>query len=355
MALFAALILATAAAGASADSVSPSADGAIEAVTTVAGGEEAVPSVPAATEVPPVPVAVPVVPVAGEAPGATGQLVGEVLEATPVTTPVATVGEAVHETVPSLPESPRETTPPPSEPPVTIATGETPEVRPSAPVEKESSETALAAGHGEEPPKEPLTSTSTVVQASSAPGTGEAAPATPAALGTPTALLVASASAPVVGAPAETSPLPVAGGASEPPAGTGATRASAAVNCQVSLLGGPITSCTTGWLRTSGLVQSQPVSLAAGPSWSQTVSAARAGGGHDESAVGGRPATPSPGPGPGGASGSASVGGSGLALSAFLTLTGLLLLAAPRAMRRLRLSCEPWLTAFFVLIPERPG
>jgi len=39
----------------------------------------------------------------------------------------------------------------------------------------------------------------------------------------------------------------------------------------------------------------------------------------------------------------------------FLTLIGLLLLAAPRAMRRLRLSCEPWLTAFFVLIPERPG
>jgi hypothetical protein len=47
--------------------------------------------------------------------------------------------------------------------------------------------------------------------------------------------------------------------------------------------------------------------------------------------------------------------GSGTALSIFLTLAGLLLMAAPRAMRRLRLSCQPWLTACFVLIPERPG
>jgi hypothetical protein len=49
------------------------------------------------------------------------------------------------------------------------------------------------------------------------------------------------------------------------------------------------------------------------------------------------------------------MGGSGMGLSTFLTLAGLLLLGAPRAMRRLRLSCEPWLTACFVLIPERPG
>jgi hypothetical protein len=73
------------------------------------------------------------------------------------------------------------------------------------------------------------------------------------------------------------------------------------------------------------------------------------------SAVGNRPVGPSPGPPPSGASGGAAVGGSGLAPPAFLTLAGLLLLAGSLAMRRLRLSSRPWLTAFFVLIPERPG
>ncbi len=76
-------------------------------------------------------------------------------------------------------------------------------------------------------------------------------------------------------------------------------------------------------------------------------------GAHGGSAVGGDPASP-PGSGPGGSSGSGS-GASGLALAGFLTLAGLLLSGAPRAMRRLRLSCQPWLTAYFVLVPERPG
>jgi hypothetical protein len=31
-----------------------------------------------------------------------------------------------------------------------------------------------------------------------------------------------------------------------------------------------------------------------------------------------------------------------------------LLLGAPRVLRRLRLSCEPWLAGCFVLVPERP-
>jgi hypothetical protein len=74
------------------------------------------------------------------------------------------------------------------------------------------------------------------------------------------------------------------------------------------------------------------------------------------SAVGSRPPTsPAPSPVPGGASGGSAPGGSGLALSAFLTLAALLRLAPSRAMRRLRLLCEPRLTACFVLIPERPG
>jgi hypothetical protein len=65
--------------------------------------------------------------------------------------------------------------------------------------------------------------------------------------------------------------------------------------------------------------------------------------------------SPSPGPAPGGASGGSSGAGSGGGASLSLTLGCLLLLAAPRALRRLRLACEPWLTSFFVLIPERPG
>jgi hypothetical protein len=77
---------------------------------------------------------------------------------------------------------------------------------------------------------------------------------------------------------------------------------------------------------------------------------------HEDSVVGGRPpGGPAPGPAPSGTSGGAAAGGSGVAFSGFVTLAGLLLLAAPRALRRLRLSFRPWLTAFFVLIPERPG
>jgi hypothetical protein len=65
------------------------------------------------------------------------------------------------------------------------------------------------------------------------------------------------------------------------------------------------------------------------------------------------PSPPEPAPSPGL---SASAGGtSGLALSLLLTLTAVLLLAAPPALRRLRLASESWRLAPFALIPERPG
>jgi hypothetical protein len=70
---------------------------------------------------------------------------------------------------------------------------------------------------------------------------------------------------------------------------------------------------------------------------------------------GSSPIVPSPGPAPSGTFGGAAGGGSGTALSGVPTFAGHLLLGAPLAMRRLRLSFQPWLTAFFVLIPERPG
>jgi hypothetical protein len=78
-------------------------------------------------------------------------------------------------------------------------------------------------------------------------------------------------------------------------------------------------------------------------------------GGHGGSALGGQPLTPAPAPAPGGASGAATGGGAPAGgVSVFLTLAGLLLLGAPRAMRRLGLSFEPWLAGCFVLIPEHP-
>jgi hypothetical protein len=67
------------------------------------------------------------------------------------------------------------------------------------------------------------------------------------------------------------------------------------------------------------------------------------------------PSSPSPGPGSGGAGcGSAAGGGSGSASPAPFTLVGVLLQAAPRAMRRLLLAQQSWRTSFLVLIPERP-
>jgi hypothetical protein len=76
------------------------------------------------------------------------------------------------------------------------------------------------------------------------------------------------------------------------------------------------------------------------------------GAGHNGSPPASIPS--SPGPSPGGASES-TVAACGFAVSIFLTLAGLSMLAAPRAMRRLRLASEPWRVAPFVLIPERPG
>jgi S-DNA-T family DNA segregation ATPase FtsK/SpoIIIE len=90
-----------------------------------------------------------------------------------------------------------------------------------------------------------------------------------------------------------------------------------------------------------------------------TGTAARAGapapGRSSGSPGGSSPIGPPPGSAPSGTCSGAAPGGSGTALSGFSTFAGHLLPGAPLAMRRLRLSFQPWLTAFFVLIPERPG
>jgi hypothetical protein len=132
--------------------------------------------------------------------------------------------------------------------------------------------------------------------------------------------------------------------------------------CELSALGGKMTdNCTAGWLGAPREAGSTPTSAAISAVSSLAAAAvvdSPAGGGHGGSGPGGSPLTSAPGPAPGGSSGVAtgagSSGGSGTGVSIFITLAGLLLLGAPRALRRLQRAFEPWLAGCFVLIPERP-
>jgi outer membrane biosynthesis protein TonB len=218
-------------------------------------------------------------------------------------------------------------------------------------------------------PKETASETMNTPNLKETGGTGPTGPSKDAAVQSP---LAAAAAAPqaiatqeaagsegLLGGPGGTS-------ASPPGAGGGASRAALAASqragCELSALGGPTTqNCSGGWLGAqrpasapSVVFSSAAVALAGGAPTGGPPS----DGGNGGSAVGRSPVSPTPSPAPGGVSGisgASAVGASGLALAGFLTLAGLLLLGAPRAMRRLRLLCQPWLTAFFVLIPERPG
>ncbi len=142
------------------------------------------------------------------------------------------------------------------------------------------------------------------------------------------------------------------------PLGTVAAQEAAALSCELHAVvrGGTTDSCFAGWLAARGLPSQSSIGLATDGASLTTVAAADAfsDGGHGGSAVVRPPAGPAPGPAPSGVSGGSAPGASGLALSAYLT-PGDLLLGGPRAMRRLRLSCEQWRAACFVLIPERPG
>jgi hypothetical protein len=128
--------------------------------------------------------------------------------------------------------------------------------------------------------------------------------------------------------------------------------------CELSGLGASnADNCTAGLLA----APSEPAAAATGAvvaavsSLVVDSSANAPPGGHGGAALGGQPLTPAPAPAPGGASGTATGGGASAGgVSIFLTLAGLLLLGAPRAMRRLGLSFEPWLAGCFVLIPEHP-
>jgi hypothetical protein len=148
------------------------------------------------------------------------------------------------------------------------------------------------------------------------------------------------------------------------PAGDSPGRAAGALNgqqseslsCALSGLGGFAPgSCGATLFGPQIFLSQSAVGFAGAGADSQSATAAVPNdAGHGGSTADVHPAGQSPGPAPGGASGGSAVGGSA-GCSSCLTLAGLLRLSGPRAMRRLRLSCEPWLTACFVLIPERPG
>jgi hypothetical protein len=76
------------------------------------------------------------------------------------------------------------------------------------------------------------------------------------------------------------------------------------------------------------------------------------GGGPRDAPTSGAPLVAVPSPAPGGVAPGATASGFGLSI---FVLAGLLVLGAPPARRRLRLSSEPWRVAPFVLLPERPG
>lgn len=151
-------------------------------------------------------------------------------------------------------------------------------------------------------------------------------------------------------------------GGGPPAAGHGASAAQRAgsFSCELSQLGGRLTdNCAAGWLGAPRLLSTAAPSTGLVTVASSLVAATIAGspseGGHGGSAVSSPPVGPAPSPAPGGAAGAATGAAGGFApLSTFLTLAGLLLLGAPRVLRRLRLSCEPWLAGCFVLVPERP-
>jgi outer membrane biosynthesis protein TonB len=300
--------------------------------------------------------------------------------------PAAAEQEAVAGTEPPPPEEPEAKVPPPEEPkevpPPEEVKAEVPppeEVKAEVPPPEEAKETAPPPGESmptitglgeEEAPKAAHTGQGSEEGGSAASRSSLGAdstisPTSPlrtaATEESPAALLALVTSPPTAGDPeAQVS----AGSAVDAVGATAAMRAAQrarALRCGLVALGGQTSdSCTVGWLD-GKRVLAPSVTLTRSVSLLSTAATGFSrddgGGGPGGSAVGNSPVSPAPGPAPGGASGAAVGGGApgGAAISIFLTLAGLLLLAGPRAMRRLRLSCEPWLTACFVLIPERPG
>jgi DNA polymerase-3 subunit gamma/tau len=306
--------------------------------------------------------------------------------------PPGTTGEAPQEPVAPVSEPPQETSVPVSEPPAETAApvSETP-LETSSPVTETVAETVVPVKEAEAPaspiveretptpvvpviervievtsPVQPTgaqaqeaglgasntsgSSEASSLLAAAAPQGGASPPSDPS---TPAALAgdVMVVAPPGAGEPS-TSTVKVV--TTVPPLHLSAAQRAEDLSCQLSGLSGSASGdCTARWYATEGLASASATFVAgATPT---TGSGAPPAGGYGGSSGGSRTMEPPPGPAPSGAFGGSAAGGSGIALSGFFTLAGLLLMAAPLAMRRLRLSCRPWLTAFFVLIPERPG
>ncbi len=299
----------------------------------------------------------------GGAPAGTGQEKGA--EVTPVgpiqeaPTPEAAPVAPGQETPPpeAVSAGPIPATPAPAEAAPPAVQEKSPEASPAAPVEKTPpaapapiTETVqetgnLGTGSGPEKapevPPPPPTAPQDAVTANVAPAT--------AAPGAPGALIGSQTS--TVGGAAEASTV-----AEGPAVQMTAAQWAGTLRCELSELGGRTGNCSATLLGAQSVLSQLPAGLAtSAATLAATTSGAPPGGGHGSSAVGSPPVTPAPGSAPSGVSGGSAMGGSGLSVAGFLTLAGLLLMGAPRAMRRLRLSCWPALTACFVLIPERPG
>jgi outer membrane biosynthesis protein TonB len=273
-------------------------------------------------------------------------------EAAP-TTPVVVETPEVPVTVPAVVETPE---PAPTVPVVV----ETPEAKTTAPVAGETPDAKTTGTGGEEGLEGAQTPRAgSAVSLSTPSATQDGLVHAEVVQEVPTAVLVTTPeSSGLGGLGAGIPPTSGPGGrAPRPPAAMTAARRVAEMSCALSALDGRSTdSCTAGLLGTQRVLSDTSTSFADAPLSLAAVAGPPAGGGHGGGTPGGStPVSPGPGPAPGGAAGGSAAGTSGLALAGFLTLAGLLLLGAPRAMRRLRLSCEPWLTACFVLIPERPG
>jgi hypothetical protein len=289
-----------------------------------------------------------------EAPNGTPPVGGEPApEEAPKGAPSAPGGEPAPEEAPKAPVG---VEPPPEEAPkgATSGTGaehpseEAPKGALAAPAGERSSEGAPAGSLSSPTPPPVILETPSTPQDAVGQSGREA----------PIALTVSLTSPFTVGGPGAGGPLTSDTGAASARAAVGmiAARRLGELTCQLSAPGGRTPhSCAAGWMVGPPVPSGSTVGFATAASLAAAATGdSPTGGGRGGSGMGNAPVSPAPGPAPSGASGSMT-GGSGTALLTFLTLAGLLLLAAPRAMRRLRLSCRPWLTACFVLIPERPG
>jgi hypothetical protein len=208
----------------------------------------------------------------------------------------------------------------------------------------EASTDKLATGQGAEGPSS--SSATSPVAVSAGDPSDTVVPVVPSASGGPITAVIEDASEEVPASPASTAAM----------ARTIAAQRAEDFNRELGGLGSSLTAGRTATGSDNpGLL---PATFVDGLVMAGT--AGRAGTHVDDdpggSMGGSPPIVPPAVPTPNGSFSGAAPGGSGVApLAGFPAFAGHLLQGAPLAMHRLRLSFQPWLTAFFVLIPERPG